>query len=130
MDEELTLTPGDEAKPREAEVESDPEVVSLREALELREADLAAANESNRLAVERLRAALLALEPALTAEMLAGETVEELEASFEAARETLGRMRETVRREQARPVSAGAPGRHTSGPLTPLEKIRDGLGRS
>jgi hypothetical protein len=61
--------------------------------------------------------------------MLAGETVEELEASFEAARETLGRMRETVRREQALPVGAGAPGRHTAGPLTPLEKIRDGLGR-
>lgn len=128
MDEELTLTPEDEADTHDDE--ADPEIVSLREALELREADLAAANESNRLSVERLRAALLTLEPALTAEMLSGETVEELEASFDAARETLGRIRETVRREQTLPVGAGAPGRHTAAPLTPLEKIRDGLGRS
>jgi hypothetical protein len=117
MDDELTPTHEHEAEPAEAEV--DPEVVSLREALELREADLAAANESSRLAVERLRSALLALEPALTAEMVAGDTVDELEASFDSARETLGRMRETVRREQALPVGAGAPDRHTAGPLTP-----------
>lgn len=102
------------------------ELETLRGALE----QLEAAHEANRVAVERLRAALATIEPALTPEMLAGDTVEELEASFTTAMDTLKRIRDEVRREQVLAVGAGAPGRHGRGPLTALEKIREGLARS
>ncbi|HEY5477830.1 MAG TPA: hypothetical protein VIK11_14090 [Tepidiformaceae bacterium] len=102
------------------------ELETLRGALE----QLEAAHEANRVAVERLRAALATIEPALTPEMLAGDTVEELEESFTTAMDTLKRLRDEVRREQVLAVGAGAPGRHGRGPLTALEKIREGLARS
>ena len=110
--------------------DDDPEVVSLRSALEEREAELSAVRDANRLALERLRAAMVTLEPALTPEMLAGNTLDELEASFNAAVETLGKVREQVRREQALRVGAGAPGRQVPGARSPIEKIREGLARA
>lgn len=132
MDEELALEPGPEPAPMDGTHAADPamELEALRVALESRESELAAARDSNRVALERLRAAMMTIEPDLTPDMLAGDSVDELEGSFAAAVETLGRIRERVRREQLLPVGAGAPGRSEAGPLTALEKIRQGLARA
>lgn len=129
MDDDIAPELDPEPETREPEMGRDADLTALRAVLEDREAELAIAREANRAAVERLRSALAASEPALVPGMLAGDTVEEVEASFAAAKETLARVRERVRQEQALPVGAGAPGRHAPAPLTPLEKIREGLGR-
>jgi len=85
-------------------------------------------DETPRL-LARLREVWLANDPAIPAEMVTGDTLEELEASLAAARELAGRVREQVRRESAMAVPAGAPGRLPAAPATPLEKIRAGLVR-
>lgn len=90
-------------------------------------ADLAASRESERAAVERLRQALLATEPALEPSMVVGSTVEEVEASFAAAQAVLTRLREMVTKETAGRIPPGAPGRARSSARTPFEKIREGL---
>lgn len=85
------------------------------------------AAEANRLLLERLRAALLANEPLIDPAMLRGETAEEMEASFAAARELVARIREAVRKESAPAVPAGAPGRASLRPRGAFAKIRAGL---
>ncbi len=107
----------------------DPGVESLRADLAARDAELAAARDAGLEAIERLRVALLASEPSLARELVAGTTVAELEASFAAARESLARVRESVRREQALSVGAGAPGRVANDPASAFDKIRSGLSR-
>ncbi|MGE3074715.1 MAG: hypothetical protein AB7N24_01185 [Dehalococcoidia bacterium] len=99
------------------------EAVSLRQELE-------ASRENERAAVERLRSALLAGEPALDAEMLTGETLIEVEANYRRSMEVLNRLREHVARETAGRIPAGAPGRSRHTPRTPFEKIRAGLADS
>jgi len=130
MDEEQVTDPAAQAGANAPMDDQPTDLETLRGTLEQRETELEAAHEANRVAVERLRAALATIEPALTPEMLAGDTVEELEASFTTAMDTLKRLRDEVRREQVLAVGAGAPGRHGRGPLTALEKIREGLARS
>jgi hypothetical protein len=103
--------------------EEDARITALREELE-------ASRANERTAVERLRAALMASEPALEAAMVTGETVEEVEASFAAATALLAKLRERAAAETASRVPAGAPGRLASRPKTAFEKIRDGLGKA
>lgn len=88
----------------------------------------ASLRDENAALLARLREALAATDPALDPALLAGDTLAEVERSYEAAREVLTRMREAVRRETAS-VPAGAPGRAVTLPGTPLEKIRAGLAR-
>ena len=89
---------------------------------------LVAANEAARRALAgRLRESFLASDPALDPEMVQGETLEELEASFASAQAVVAKVREAVRREQVQRVPIGAPGRTRTGPASPLEKIRLGL---
>lgn len=85
-------------------------------------------DDAHRATLDRLRETLLASEPAIDAGMVRGDTLEELEASFDAARNMLTRLRDAVRREHAAAIPTGAPGRTPSTPATPLEKIRSGLG--
>ncbi|KAA0237330.1 hypothetical protein EDM76_06640 [bacterium] len=86
-----------------------------------------AAAETNRDLLERLRAALLAAEPLIEPWLLTGETAEEVEASFAAARDLVARIREAVRKESAPAVPAGAPGRASPRPQGAFAKIRAGL---
>jgi len=84
-------------------------------------------------AAERYRALVLQQSPELE-ELVAGETVEEIDASLERARETVSKVRGQLESEaQAGRVPVGAPPRRApdlSG-LTPGEKIEQGLaGRS
>jgi hypothetical protein len=112
-------------------VETTVEPENLAALLAEREAALAEAIEQNRLAANRLREVLLAHEPALDPELVHGETVAEVEASFDSAVSLLGRLRERLRHEQAPRVPAGAPPRGSgNAALTPFEKIREGLSRS
>lgn len=76
----------------------------------------------------RLREALAAAEPGLDPALLPGETLEELEASYAAARAAVARIREALRREEAA-IPAGAPGRQDTAPATAIEKIRAGLAK-
>ena len=93
------------------------------------EAPVAAAEDRSPELLARLREAWLAADTAVPATLVHGETLEELEASFAAAKEVAARAREEVRREAAMAVPAGAPGRRSTTPGTPLEKIRSGLVR-
>ncbi|MGE0601107.1 MAG: hypothetical protein AB7J35_15680 [Dehalococcoidia bacterium] len=103
--------------------EPNDEIESLRQELE-------ASRENERLAVERLRSALLAGDPALDAEMLAGDTLIEVEANYRRAMDVISRLRDHVARETAGRIPAGAPGRSRHTPRTPFEKIRAGLADS
>jgi len=105
------------------------------EALE-REEELGTQNEALggqlRSAAERYRALVLESSPELPAELVAGETVEEIEASLERAHETVSKVRGHLESQaQAGRVPVGAPARSApdlSG-LSAHEKIRYGLER-
>lgn len=103
------------------------EVEDLRAGLAERDRRLAEHEDRAAQAAQRLRAALLASEPALSPELVHGETLDEVEASFAAARETLSRLRDEVRREHAVQVPAGAPARTSPQPVSAFDKIRQGL---
>lgn len=98
----------------------DGEVAALREAL-------ATTDDARRAALTRLKAALIASEPDIAAELVMGETVEEVEASFAAAVDLLQRIRQRVG-QAATAVPAGAPGRMVTEPASAFDKIRRGLG--
>lgn len=105
-----------------AELPPPAEVVALRAELEARE-------ERERSALEQFRTALLATEPEMDPGLVTGDSFESIHASFGAARSSLARVREALRLELAGQVPVGAPGRTREPYRTPLEKIRDGLGR-
>ncbi len=96
---------------------------ALREQLE-------AAGQRVQAAAERYRDLVVRTEPALPAELIAGDSVDAVDASVEAARSVVGRVRSHIESQaQAGRVPAGAPAR--SGPdfssMTPEQKIRYGL---
>jgi chromosome segregation ATPase len=83
-------------------------------------------------AAGKYREALLAAAPDLPEEMVAGESIEELEASAERARQTVLRVRDRLESQaQAGRVPAGSPPRGSPdlSALSPIEKIRFGLGQ-
>jgi hypothetical protein len=89
--------------------------------------DLTAAN---RELLERLRDALLASAPDVDPGLVRGETLDEVEASFAAARASVERVREAVRKEFAELVPAGTRTRAPVRPATAFDKIREGLVRA
>lgn len=99
------------------------EVEELRSELAIRET-------AHQLALERLRAALLATDAAVAPELVTGDSVEAIEASFAAAKAMADRVRESVRREQAAAIPGGPIHRAPASPKTALEKIRAGLAGS
>jgi hypothetical protein len=119
LDDLIDLEPLDTP---DAETAPEPgELVQLRAALAERDRQHSAT-------LDRLRQALLATDPAIDPEMVTGDTLEAVEASFAAARATIERIREALRQERAATtIPTGAPGRHTPSPKTALEKIRAGL---
>jgi len=90
---------------------------------------VAAHEQATRRLLDRLRHALAASEPGLDPALVTGDTLEEVEASFAAARGLVSRVREAVQREAAVAVPAGSPARSVAAPATSFEKIRAGLGR-
>ena len=91
---------------------------------------LEGAQAREREAAERYRDLVVKTEPALPAELIAGDSVDAVEASVEAARAMVTRVRTHIESQaQAGRVPAGSPAR--SAPdvsmLTPEQKIRYGL---
>jgi len=83
-------------------------------------------------AAGKYREVVLAAAPELPEELVAGETIEELEEAAERARETVRQVRERLEsRAQVGRVPAGSPPRGAPdfSALSPIEKIRLGLGR-
>ena len=93
---------------------------------------LAGAEQQMRASAERYRDLVVRTEPALPAELIAGETIEDVDASVVAARDVVGRVRaHIVSQAQSARVPAGAPQRSAASvsSLSPEQKIRYGLGR-
>ncbi len=111
---------GSDDMPGAQEPEAGDEVAELR-------AELALRATAHRLALERLRAALLASDLAVAPELVTGESVEAIETSFAVAKAMAGRIREAVRLEQAAAIPGGAVHRAPAAAMTAIEKIRAGL---
>jgi chromosome segregation ATPase len=103
------------------------------------QAELATRQEETQELHARLQAAagkyrevLLAAAPELPEEMVAGESIEEIEASAEQARRTVRQVRERLESQsQVGRVPTGSPPRGAPdfSALSPIEKIRAGLSR-
>ncbi len=115
------------------------ELTQARDETQTREQELTAQAERGqeleaqaREAAERYRELVLQQSPELPAELVAGDTVQQVDASLERARETVSKVRGHLESQaQAGRVPVGAPPR--SGPdlsaLSPEEKISYGLRR-
>lgn len=101
------------------------ELNALRAQLAERDAMLAEHERRQREMVERFRQALAEGDPILTAADIPGDSFEAVERNYRAARDLVARAREMV--PGTGPVPAGAPPRSRPAPVTPFEKIRDGL---
>lgn len=89
-----------------------------------------ALEEQVRAAAERYRALALEHAPDLPEELVAGETVEQIEAALERARETVSKVRGRIESQaQAGRVPVGSPARSEPelGGLSTEQKIRYGL---
>jgi chromosome segregation ATPase len=92
--------------------------------------EIDAAEERGRTAAGRYRELLLLREPELPEDLVAGTTVEEIDAAAGRARQTVSQVRQRFEAQaQATRVPAGAPARGATdtSALTPAEKIRLGL---
>jgi len=111
---------------------------SEADALDEARSALDAERAQTRAALERYRAAVLAAEPELPADLVVGETLEELEASLTAARSAVAEVRARLgteaasepgepARERGFPVGAPPRGAATTSGMSAAEKIRYGL---
>ena len=111
------------------------ELERLRAELDEARGGFEAERAARHAAVARYREAVLAAEPALPSDLVGGESLEEVDASVEAARRAVAQIRERLalesEAEAARGFPAGAPGRLGAGTegLSPGEKIAFGLER-
>ncbi|MHB8515129.1 MAG: hypothetical protein ACYDCT_07035 [Dehalococcoidia bacterium] len=94
--------------------------------------ELAATAERERASAARYREVVVRSEPMVPAELIAGESIDAVDRSLEAAREIVGRVRAHVEQQaQAVRVPAGAPPRSglDVSAMSPEQKIRYGLGQ-
>jgi len=113
------------ASAKAALAEREAETASLRQVVDEGRASLLAA-------VQRYRDVSLASQPDLPAELVTGETLEEVDRSLEAARRTVAQVRGHLEAQAAAGrVPPGAPPRSAPdlSALSPAEKIRAGLAR-
>lgn len=107
----------------------DAATAAAAEAGTLRE-QLAEAAQRAQASAERYRDLVVRTEPALPADLIAGDTIDAVDASVEAARTMVGHVRSHIEAQsQAGRVPAGAPPRSAPdvGALSPEQKIRYGL---
>ena len=102
---------------------------AMEQALAEAQREIARQRSLTRQAVARYRDALLAAEPELPPDLVQGETLEDVDATAQAARATVARIRERVAAERPRGFPVGAPARVAERPrhLSPHEKIAAGL---
>jgi hypothetical protein len=110
--------------------ELDVEVDSgLARALAEAQREIARQRNLTRQAISRYREALLAAEPELPADLMRGESIEEVDAAAESARRAVTRIRERLVMEHPRPFPVGAPARDAGhrAPMSAQQKIVAGL---
>lgn len=93
----------------------------------------AAAEAQGHEAVQRYRAVLLEREPQLPADLVTGESIGEVDAAVERARQTVAQVRQHLDQQaQSLRIPAGAPARGSAdvSELSSAEKIRLGLSRA
>jgi DNA repair exonuclease SbcCD ATPase subunit len=113
----------------DAEAATSQLAAQAQETQRLQDAISQAESQSNE-AVQRYREAVLQREPHLPADLVTGETVAELDAAIERARQTVAQVRQHLEQQaQALRVPAGAPARGSpdASDLSAGEKIRLGL---
>jgi hypothetical protein len=110
---------------------TDAEQAAQAEELAAARLQLDAERAQTRAAVGRYRDAVLAAEPELPPELVAGETLDEVDGSLDAARRAVAQIRErlTVEEQASGGFFAGAPARSgpTSAGMWTAEKIVAGL---
>ena len=108
------------------------ELTAVKAALDERDAELAAATETLHEAVASYRASLLAANPHIPEEMIAGATISDIDASLDRAQDMAGRVRQTLEEDlKETHVPAGAPQRAVPdlSAMSPREKIHYALGK-
>jgi hypothetical protein len=108
-------------------------IAQLEQGSVAKDSELAAAKESLSGAVAKYRAAILASAPGVPAELVKGESIEEIDASLEQARGIVSKVRQQIEVEaEANKVPAGAPPRTPQdlSALSPTEKIAYALRKS
>jgi len=104
----------------------------LREQLAAAQAEKDDLHARLQAAVGKYREVLLAAAPEVVQEMVAGESIEEVDAAMERARQTVLHVRERLESQTlAGRVPTGSPPRTAPdlSALSPMEKIRLGLGQ-
>jgi DNA repair exonuclease SbcCD ATPase subunit len=94
---------------------------------------MAAAEARGREAVQRYREVVLEREPQLPADLVTGESIGEVDAAAERARQTVAQVRQHLdQQSQALRIPAGAPARGSPdvSELSSAEKIRLGLSKT
>ena len=115
-----------------ANTELERKLAHLEEGINSRDTELAALKKSLADTVARYRTAALAAAPGVPAELVRGETVEEIETSLSAARDIVAGVRQQIDAEiAARTVPAGAPQRTPPdlSTLSPAQKIAHAIAR-
>jgi len=108
-------------------------IAQLEQGISSRDSDLAAIRESLSGAVAKYRAAVLAASPDIPAELVKGESIDEIDASLEQARGIVSKVRQQLEAEaEANKVPTGAPERTPQdlSALSPAEKIAYALRKS
>jgi len=110
---------------------ADAEQAAQAEELAAARLQVDAERAQTRAAVARYREAVLAADPDLPPELVAGKTLEEVDGSLDAARRAVAQIRErlTVEEQSGGGFPAGAPARSgpTTAGMTTAEKITAGL---
>lgn len=127
--EELESVRAEAAQLAERLADREARSVELEETATALRRDLETAHGDRRAALARYRDALLTQSPELPGELIGGETIEAIDASVQAARGLVARVREHVVAEAARAVPAGSPTRRGPdlGAMSAAEKIRYGV---
>jgi chromosome segregation ATPase len=119
---------------REARVqEMVAEMQSLRRGVEAARAEAAqmreSAQEESRRLIDRYRAVLVQALPDIPAELIRGESLDDLDRAATVAREMVSWARQQAQAAAASLIPAGSPARGTPdlGSLSPAEKIRMGI---
>jgi len=105
----------------------------LEEDISSRDSELTVVKESLSGAVAKYRAALLATAPEIPAELIKGESIDQIDASLEQARGIVSKVRQQLEADaEANKVPTGAPERTPQdlSALSPAEKIAYALRKS
>ena len=108
-------------------------IARLEQDISSRDSELTAIKESLSGAVAKYRAALLATALEIPAELVKGESIDQIDASLEQARGIVSKVRQQLEAEaEANKVPAGAPQRTPQdlSALSPAEKIAYALRKS